>query len=165
MAPATRTSWPFGAEVLAGIGGCYPAGLSGSEDQTFNRLLAEAGLAPCGAPIPTADMFYLYRWGVSDRHLSGIGGGSPANPHQGHYDAIGSRPIEAGEFHIRPHWRGNYAWPAARSAVLHDAVRRGHNPDGRNLPVVNRRLAVHPQRPTKLVQLLRLLRGWLGARG
>ena len=95
-------------EVLERMGGCYPAGLSGSEDQTFNRLVGEAGISSRGEPIPTVDMFYLYRWGVSDRHLSGVAGGPTHNPHQGHYDAIGERPIVAGRFRLRPHWREDY---------------------------------------------------------
>ncbi len=86
------------------MGGRYPAGFSGGEDLSFNRLLAEAGRPPRGELLPTDEMFYVYRWGTGSRHLSGISDGS-ARPHQAHWDALGRLPIARGTFEVRPHWR------------------------------------------------------------
>ena len=91
-------------QSLAAIGGRYPAGFSGGEDLTFNRLLAEAGHPRRGDLIPTAEMFYVYRWGTGSRHLSGTSDGGP-RPHQAHWDALGRRPIEPGTFRIEPRIR------------------------------------------------------------
>lgn len=95
-------------DALAAIGGHYPAGFSGGEDLTFNRLLAEAGHPKRGDLIPADDMFYVYRWGTGSQHLSGKSDCSP-RPHQAHWDMLGRAPIEAGVFTIRPHWRTDYA--------------------------------------------------------
>jgi len=98
-------------ELLEQIGG-YPAGRSGDEDQEFNRalaaasILAKAGIHERGELIPSDEIYYLYRWGVSPRHLSGVGGPQPG--HQAHWDAIGAQPVAAGRFELRPHWRENY---------------------------------------------------------
>lgn len=105
------------------IGGRYPAGFSGGEDLTFNRLLAEAGhprssaqeTPPRGELVPTEEMFYVYRWGTGSRHLSGVSDGS-ARPHQAHWDALGRLPVERGAFTIQPHWRCNYTLLASESA-------------------------------------------------
>lgn len=107
------------------IGGTYPAGFSGGEDLTFNRLLAQAG-RPRGELIPTAEMFYVYRWGTGSRHLSGISDGSP-RPHQAHWDALGRLPIKQGTFAIRPHWRRDYASLAIASAESARASRANAN--------------------------------------
>ncbi len=93
-------------EALAAIGGRYPAGFSGGEDLTFNRLLAEAGHPRRGDIVPTREMFYVYRWGTGSRHLSGVSDGSP-RPHQAHWDALGRMPIEQGTFMIRPRFRNH----------------------------------------------------------
>jgi len=95
-------------------GGKYPAGYSGGEDLTFNRLLAEHGQRPRGDLVSTRDMFYVYRWGTGSPHLSGISDGS-ARPHQAHWDALGRQPIEPGTFTIRPHWRRDYATMTTRA--------------------------------------------------
>jgi len=92
-------------EVLERIGG-YPEGLSGIEDQAFNRALESASISRC-EPIPVADVFYLYRFGLG-RHLSQQAGGSIDNPHQPHYDQIGQRPVQPGRYELRPHWRQDY---------------------------------------------------------
>jgi hypothetical protein len=97
----------FNRAALTAIGGRYPAGFSGGEDLTFNRLLTEAGHPPRGELLPTAEMFYAYRWGTGSEHLSGISDGS-SRPHQAHWDALGKRPIVPGKFTIRPHWRRDY---------------------------------------------------------
>ncbi len=89
------------------MGGRYPAGFSGGEDLSFNRLLAEAGRPPRGELLPAGEMFYVYRWGTGSRHLSGVSDGS-ARPHQAHWDALGRLPIARGTFEVRPHWRREY---------------------------------------------------------
>lgn len=59
-------------------------------------------------PLPLADWFYIYRWGVSPTHLSGV-------PDQTFYEAIGARPVARGEFVLKPRWRKDYV-----------ALRRSH---------------------------------------
>lgn len=105
----------FSRAALGLIGGRYPAGFSGGEDLTFNRLLAEAGRPSRGELIPTDEMFYVYRWGTGSRHLSGVSDGS-ARPHQSHWDALGRLPIARGTFTLRPHWRCDYLQIAAKAA-------------------------------------------------
>lgn len=87
-------------EVLDIIGG-YPL-TTGDEDQEFNRRLAGAGLGPLGGAgdLPPGEIFYVYRWGVSTRHLSSAGGTRAEL--DGQYEAIGGEPIPRGEFQITP---------------------------------------------------------------
>tara|TARA_R110002020_G_scaffold12409_6_gene45499 strand:- start:6946 stop:7707 length:762 start_codon:yes stop_codon:yes gene_type:complete len=93
-------------EVLGKIGG-YPPNASGWEDQAFNKAVFEAGVSPyLGEVIPAQDIFYLYRWGVSPRHLSGSGGGEVGL--QNHYNKIGERPVTKEAFELSPGWRKNY---------------------------------------------------------
>jgi glycosyltransferase involved in cell wall biosynthesis len=96
-------------EVLQHMGGQYPAGLSGSEDQAFNRALAKANLGS-EERLASKDIFYLYRWNTGSSHLSGIANyeGNPLNPHQDHYDALGNKTIHNDTFHVRPRWYRNY---------------------------------------------------------
>lgn len=107
-------------DALRLVGGVYPAGYSGGEDLAFNRLLAASGHASRGQLVPTAEMFYVYRWGTGSRHLSGVSDGS-ARPHQAHWDALGRLPIAPGTFEIRPHWRRDYRRPVhlRRAGALH----------------------------------------------
>lgn len=94
-------------EVLDRIGG-YPAKRAGGEDELFNRALAKAGVSECGELLPADKMFYLYRWGVSARHLSARPNWSSADPFADHWQELGKRPIEKGEFKIRPRWESDY---------------------------------------------------------
>lgn len=85
--------------VLDLMGG-YPD-TTGDEDQEFNRRLAGLGRPkPKPDPIPTADMFYVYRWGVSPRHLSG--GGGRREELDRSYHRIGRQDIASGIFLIEP---------------------------------------------------------------
>lgn len=100
----THVAGIFRREALRAIGGRYPAGFSGGEDLTFNRLLAEAGHPQRGELIATEEMFYVYRWGTGSSHLSGVSDGSQ-RPHQAHWDAIGRQAIVPGSFEVLPQWR------------------------------------------------------------
>jgi glycosyltransferase involved in cell wall biosynthesis len=104
-------------EVLDAIGG-YPPKASGWEDQAFNQALHRAGISEfTGEVIPAEDIFYLYRWGVSDRHLSGSGGGPEGL--QRHYDSIGNRPIAKDMFDINPKWHQDYTARAEEGLFRH----------------------------------------------
>ena len=103
-------------ETLARIGGQYPPGYSGYEDQAFNRALAAAGISKSGVRIPKADIYYVYRWATGSNHLSGKGGGPADNPHQAHWDELGRKPIAVGEYALTPYWRRNYAYQAQEAA-------------------------------------------------
>lgn len=86
-------------QVLDAIGG-YPI-TTGNEDQQFNQRLVEADITPLRNDcLDQADIFYVYRWGVSDRHLSGQGGDSDTL--QAHWNDIGRQPVAHGTFHIEP---------------------------------------------------------------
>lgn len=99
----------FTRKVLEKIGG-YPSKVSGCEDMRFVDRLIEQGLGVRqGEPIPSEDMYYFYRWGVSPTHLSGHGDGPQGNIHQNHYDRIGQRPAAVGEIHLHPHWNRDYS--------------------------------------------------------
>jgi glycosyltransferase involved in cell wall biosynthesis len=95
----TRAAW-------AAVGG-YPA-VSGSEDAEMDGLLRRLGPLPPRLPDQPSEWSYVYRWGVSPCHLSGIAGGPTTDPHAPHYASIGQRPTVAGEFWMRPHWRDDY---------------------------------------------------------
>lgn len=63
---------------------------------------------------------YIYRWGVSERHLSGI-----ADTNQAYKD-IGTRPIPFGVYPIEPGWRVDYV-ELVKEAIkemmgMHEAV-------------------------------------------
>jgi len=81
--------------------GMYPE-TSGNQDAEMDRRLR----GYCKALNPpledTRDWSYLYRWGVSDCHLSGN------HHHQRFWDEWGKKPIVEGEFKIRPQWHMPY---------------------------------------------------------
>lgn len=98
--------------------GVYPEGVSGIEDQRFNALVAEIyGDCKSGDEIPNEDLYYIYRWGVSPRHLSGVvDARNPSNPHQAHYNAMAGDTIVEGKFSIYPSWSVNHAQRAVAAA-------------------------------------------------
>ena len=55
-------------------------------------------------PVAIDEWFYLYRWGVSQRHVSVSEDADGADA----YAAIGERPIEAATYYLNPHWREDY---------------------------------------------------------
>lgn len=97
-------------EALDAIGG-YPSALSGIEDQAFNKALERAGISRVleAEILPLDQIFYLYRWGTGTVHLSGKSSGDQSNPHQAHWDEIGSRiPSRSGDIELVPHWSRDY---------------------------------------------------------
>lgn len=82
------------------------AHVSSGEDEDIDRRLREAGrIVPLGKSLKPADWFYIYRWGVSDTHISGI---AQVLPKEGGYDYIGGLPVAEGTFELKPHWRLPY---------------------------------------------------------
>jgi glycosyltransferase involved in cell wall biosynthesis len=86
-----KTAW----EELGGA-----PGISVAEDAVMDGKLRTRRLA-APSPLPLDDWFYIYRWGVSPVHLSGLPGDT-------FYGELGTRPIERGEFTLTPHWQDDY---------------------------------------------------------
>lgn len=96
----------FTREAWKRAGG-YPH-VSGSEDAGFDaRLRATCRVAPEGDLLPS-QWAYVYRFGVSPCHVSGVAGGPPNDPHAPQYKAIGERMITSGRFKITPSWMVDY---------------------------------------------------------
>jgi glycosyltransferase involved in cell wall biosynthesis len=85
---------------------------SGLEDQTFNSVIRKLGYPHLGSTIPDDKIFYLYRWGVSSNHLSGLGGGERMNRT---YREIGEAQIFTGSYVIEPQWHHDYTAMAAQA--------------------------------------------------
>lgn len=81
------------------VGG-YPA-VSGRQDAEFDAALHRLG-APAPPLAPDDCPAYVYRWGVSEMHLSGQTDCEQA------YRERGSRSMDGGTFHLHPHWREDY---------------------------------------------------------
>lgn len=96
----TRDAWKK-------VGG-YPAE-SGSEDRGMDQRLMALGNPPERVSDDPAEWMYVYRWGVSPTHVSGVANGPPEDPHRPHFELIGRRPIAAGRFEITPAWKIDYA--------------------------------------------------------
>jgi len=83
--------------------------LSGGADADFDtRAAALSGVCPAerlvdGGWLKPAQWWYVYRWGVSDCHVSSR---HPYN--QAYYEEIGRRPVPEGHFELRPSWRQDY---------------------------------------------------------
>lgn len=54
-------------------------------------------------PLPPSQWSYIYRWGVSNNHVSGTG------KIDENYDANGMTFVPFGTFKLNPHWRRDYA--------------------------------------------------------
>ncbi len=96
----THTMAVWSKWCLDRIGG-YPQGFISGEDQAFDEALRNEGLE-FGERLSLQDMYYVYRWGVSNRHLSG-----DAN-HERHWKNIGNEQIAKGSFVINPLWKHDY---------------------------------------------------------
>lgn len=86
-------------ECLKRIGG-YPKGHTGDEDQAFDKRLREHGLHFQTEMAP-AHLFYLYRWGVSNNHLSGT------NNMKHRWEQNGESVVH-GTYEIHPRWARDY---------------------------------------------------------
>ena len=75
--------------------------VSGNQDQLLDADLRALDNSPM-VEIENGEIFYLYRWGVSPYHLSGV------LPHQDHYDKVGKLDRMLGEFLLNPHWKKDY---------------------------------------------------------
>jgi len=89
----TRRGWQI-------VGG-YPR-TTGAQDAQMDALLKSLGAVPSPLSADPSSWSYIYRWGVSDIHLSG------RQPHEEHYASIGERPIVPGTYRLQPHWRQDY---------------------------------------------------------
>ena len=93
----TRAAWKK-------VGG-YPE--SSAEDALLDTKLKS--MYGATDPIEAESQWtYIYRWGVSSTHISGIAGGPPHDPHEPHYRSIGQQPVVPGVFHIKPRWYNDY---------------------------------------------------------
>ena len=74
------------------------------EDQVFNNTIRSDMFDSSQTELDSNEIFYIYRWGVSSKHLSGFGG----TDGDVNYNKVGSAPIEKGVFQLNPHWKENY---------------------------------------------------------
>jgi glycosyltransferase involved in cell wall biosynthesis len=89
--------------------GSYPATSHGA-DTTMDRKLKELGFITTGEMNPT-DWQYIYRWGVSDLHLSAKS--TPEDPEKSWIEA-GNKPVEPGDYVLEPKW----LYPYSQIAIL-----------------------------------------------
>ncbi len=97
--------------------GGYPH-TSGAQDAVFDQKLGGHLLPAAPAGIDPSEYAYVYRWGVQPHHLSGT------LPHDDFYRQVGSLPVAAGTFTLRPHWREDYV-ALTRRALPTPAARAG----------------------------------------
>ncbi len=85
---------------------------TGEEDQILDRRLkTHPEVKQANPPVlRTHEWFYIYRWGVSPVHLSGI------QPIEEWYNRIGQMPVEKGRYVLKPHWKEDYV-SATRNAL------------------------------------------------
>lgn len=88
--------------------GGYPP-RSGSQDMMFDSALRAncRHLIPIaiGSPetiMPVKDWAYVYRWGSSNVHLSGVAA------HDDFYAQVGKMPVVPGTYQIQPRWQQDY---------------------------------------------------------
>jgi glycosyltransferase involved in cell wall biosynthesis len=93
------------------VGG-YPV-VTGSQDMEMDHILSAHPQVSCRVddePLPVPDWYYLYRWGVSPCHLSGV------PDMQARYDSQATAPAATGRFTLSPHWRQDYTDLTASAA-------------------------------------------------
>jgi glycosyltransferase involved in cell wall biosynthesis len=102
----TRRAW----EAVGG----YADTSKGHDTDMDRRLKACPAVAVMPRlPDDPDEWTFVYRWGVSDFHLSG------QHDMERAYREYGERPVEPGTFVIRPHWREDYAALARGAAARH----------------------------------------------
>jgi protein gp37 len=89
----------FTRRAFALVGG-YPP-VSGPQDAHMDGLL-RAHCSVVDGPVSREEAFFIYRWGVSDMHLSG------QEDTQRAYDDYARQAGKAGKFYLYPHWERNY---------------------------------------------------------
>lgn len=83
--------------------GGYPI-TSWGPDTEMDRRLKVLG-AHVSGEVGVYDWQYIYRWGVSDLHLSALGGQDPEKA----WILAGQKPVVAGEFVLEPKWLYPYS--------------------------------------------------------
>lgn len=97
----------FRKSAWSKVGG-YPETSTG-QDAAMDSRLRTCTVAPEG-DVPPERWAYIYRWGVSPVHLSGM------YPHcEEFYAQVGRMPVVSGEFQVVPRWREDYAEVVARA--------------------------------------------------
>lgn len=99
----------YSRKAFAKTGG-YPI-TSWGPDTEMDRKLKLLG-APVSGETSAADYQFIYRWGVSDLHLSSLGGDDPERA----WALAGQKPVEAGKFVLEPKWLYPYSSLALAAA-------------------------------------------------
>ncbi len=89
----------FRKSVFEELGG-YPS-ISLGEDKVLHAKFAARKVAEPRS-LAREEWFYIYRWGVSPAHLSGVW-------NESFYATLGEKPIVEGTFVLEPHWRTDYS--------------------------------------------------------
>lgn len=115
--PSAEPAWSVGHNLSLfrrsafDAAGGYPP-ISMGVDQAMDKAFRgnpECRVKPADGDdeLKREDLSYIYRWGVSQHHLS-------ATPDENYWNRIGERPVQAGRFVLRPHWRQDYALEVRR---------------------------------------------------
>jgi glycosyltransferase involved in cell wall biosynthesis len=92
--------------------GGHPS-ISVGEDAAMDAKLRTRNVA-MAPPLARNEWFYIYRWGVSPVHISGRGLDS-------FWETIGERPIQPGEYVLKPHWEQDYIALTQAHALMLDS--------------------------------------------
>jgi hypothetical protein len=87
----------------------YPS-VSGPQDAIFDSKLKQLGMPPQMLGANPSYWSYIYRWGVSDVHLTGFANSEEA------YKLHGQKPHMPGKFEIVPVWKQDYVALCAEKA-------------------------------------------------
>lgn len=110
----TRQAWKD-------VGG-YPAITHGEDEAMDRRLKHGTSFVSSQLRLPPAEWQYVYRWGVSDCHVSGH------EDQERCWRDLGRRPARPGEYVLHPYWRHGYATMAKRLASQIEARQRLNGP-------------------------------------
>jgi glycosyltransferase involved in cell wall biosynthesis/Sec-independent protein translocase protein TatA len=93
----------FRRTAFEAVGG-YPSVSLGEDaalDAAFSGLAHGVDPLKGDKELTRSEWFYIYRWGVSPVHMSGL-------LDEDFYREIGKLPVVEGRFHLSPHWRRDY---------------------------------------------------------